>query len=701
MTYAFMSALNATREKMGLTRVLHSYDINCQFWKNLWERIDCLPKALQRAALLEIDSKIPKLHLYGHQESCQATYALHWTKYAGMMDGEHVERLWAVLNFAAGSAKEQGPGARHDQLNDLCNHHNYRKILDLGQYRPVLRVRSRLISSIQATPFFERCSRRFRWLSLIVAISRGSRLVYDKTSPRKSSDGRKCWRHGMRTSRTRRKHRARTPIPTKVCSVLLRFLSLLTIRYFRKIPREVTPRSRDGGARRGVERGCAAGGYAVQFSTRRVITHGTTVRLHDQTYAGTSLMHVFRRKIVAEQRKEKARTTLQLAALEDQRRTLLGAFRRFREQQAFYMPGLKRFVDLEDPEDSGKHIEHIRLWIPSELAHSTKAQSHLPGLTDPNQRIRAAMCAACLEGLIELEERMQEAEAWDTLEELRSLLRIRGYIIHFKLRHLRGQNTSTIAQGKRSRVDAQIFAAKNRYRAAWLALCRLRAGKDDSWKLQLCELKDEDVRSVNERQMTSVEMEERRNVRQAGAAMQDREEGDGVDWDVPGSEGLALFGVLEHGEGRRKLSWIWLSAHLGPDGDPLMHEALRVEWAKSKARAQRWLEQVLYLEHCMRRTLISGEVRAAEWDLWAEWRAKDREERGETPVDAYLLEGLRAYASEHADLARRRAESFRVKWEDVRKIANKIIEEVNLEQQTGVEKLQFIFDELGLSDDMY
>lgn len=128
-----MSALNATPAKRGLTKVLHTYDINCQFWKNLWERIENMPLLMQRAAMLEIDSKIPKLHLYGHNASCQATYALHWTKYAGMMDGEHVERLWSILNHAAVSAREQGPGARQDQLNDLCGHHNYRKILDFGE----------------------------------------------------------------------------------------------------------------------------------------------------------------------------------------------------------------------------------------------------------------------------------------------------------------------------------------------------------------------------------------------------------------------------------------------------------------------------------------------------------------------------------------------------------------------------------------
>lgn len=131
MTYAFMSALNATRAKMGLVRVLHTYDINCQFWKNFWERMEGLPLNMQRTDF-ELDSKIPKLHLYGHNDACQAIYALHFTKYAGQMDGEHVERLWSVLNHAAASAKEQGPGARQDQLNDLCGHHNYRKIQDFG-----------------------------------------------------------------------------------------------------------------------------------------------------------------------------------------------------------------------------------------------------------------------------------------------------------------------------------------------------------------------------------------------------------------------------------------------------------------------------------------------------------------------------------------------------------------------------------------
>lgn len=52
-------------------------------------------------------------------------------------------------------------------------------------------------------------------------------------------------------------------------------------------------------------------------------------------------------------------------------------------------------------------------------------------------------------------------------------------------------------------------------------------------------------------------------------------------------------------EGTRRLSWIWLTqlpTHVSTEID----DSMRVEWAKSRARAMRWGEEVVLISEEMR-----------------------------------------------------------------------------------------------------
>lgn len=86
-----------------------------------------------------------------------------------------------------------------------------------------------------------------------------------------------------------------------------------------------------------------------------------------------------------------------------------------------------------------------------------------------------------------------------------------------------------------------------------------------------------------------------------------------------------------------------------------------MEWCKSRARAQRWVEEVRLLEEEMRRILAFNETVAAIWD--------GRREPGETialtdkqarwAADKGWEDGVRAYACKQAWVRRSQA----VKWQ--------------------------------------
>lgn len=87
------------------------------------------------------------------------------------------------------------------------------------------------------------------------------------------------------------------------------------------------------------------------------------------------------------------------------------------------------------------------------------------------------------------------------------------------------------------------------------------------------------------------------------------------------------------------------------------HTALRVEWAKCKARSSRWHENLEVLEEEMRR-VCAYSVKKEAW-----WRALPAQR---PDVDAALSDGLLAYAMEHADLEAQYRIKTEHKWKATR-----------------------------------
>lgn len=157
----------------------------------------------------------------------------------------------------------------------------------------------------------------------------------------------------------------------------------------------------------------------------------------------------------------------------------------------------------------------------------------------------------CSTTLISTEERIREAQAVDSLEELRHNLRTRSFTNRFKVTHVTGQVGNTRAREHQARIDDHVRAAQLEYCRAREALKSLRGA--GSWEAKLKVLEKGDVRALNERELTAQEKDEVRKVRRRGGVV--------VDEDALEDERVASTGVVV-GDGQRRPSWIWYQGDL-------------------------------------------------------------------------------------------------------------------------------------------
>ncbi|KAJ7458371.1 hypothetical protein B0H11DRAFT_1737827 [Mycena galericulata] len=135
MDFLFFSAVL----NFAVAWLILSYDIACQFSKNIWSRMEGLPQKYH----LHIDRAnirwmIPNFHLPAHKKGCHSPFSFHWLWGAGCTHGETVEQNWEFLNGAAASTKLMGFGARVSALEGLFGFHNWRRLI---AHRSILKRR--------------------------------------------------------------------------------------------------------------------------------------------------------------------------------------------------------------------------------------------------------------------------------------------------------------------------------------------------------------------------------------------------------------------------------------------------------------------------------------------------------------------------------------------------------------------------------
>ncbi|KAJ7049988.1 hypothetical protein C8F01DRAFT_1348778 [Mycena amicta] len=130
MDWVFASILRHLHRRL---RMLVSYDIACQWAKNLHERIATLPPMLKLTLVMALlRFAVPKLHIMGHIRKCQLVYSLNLIPGSGQTDGEGIERPWSMIGAVAASTRVSGPGSRADQLDDHWAFWNWKKLIGLA-----------------------------------------------------------------------------------------------------------------------------------------------------------------------------------------------------------------------------------------------------------------------------------------------------------------------------------------------------------------------------------------------------------------------------------------------------------------------------------------------------------------------------------------------------------------------------------------
>ena len=107
--------------------VMLIYDIACQYTIQLQDRIrHLLPDGLN------IDSDIGQFHVHGHKDICLFRYLTSFIPRAGVVAGEILESLWAVLNTVTPAMRTATLAHRGEDMDNHMRYSNHKKCLGMG-----------------------------------------------------------------------------------------------------------------------------------------------------------------------------------------------------------------------------------------------------------------------------------------------------------------------------------------------------------------------------------------------------------------------------------------------------------------------------------------------------------------------------------------------------------------------------------------
>ncbi|KAK7024597.1 hypothetical protein VNI00_016158 [Paramarasmius palmivorus] len=313
------------------------------------------------------------------------------------------------------------------------------------------------------------------------------------------------------------------------------------------------------------------------------------------------------RRLVAYIKENKANTTLQQTDLADRRAKLERAIARVRRLQEVYTPII---TTLDGVQESAPEPETVNLLLPSGLPDEVRRQP-------------------VMEKWVAMEAEYRRGQCESSLDDIRTRLFVRTKLLTNRDLNARHQKGARDAREVLARNNHKMEEAKDKYRAAYTALMSLRNGTLQNREKKFQELRDADVRSLDEEDTHAM-----KNVRKA-----------------LGKERLAAErnSLIQAGESRRTTTWIWRDVDVS--GDPeIVKEVVRVEWSKAWARKRRWEEEELLVEEEMRRVIETLAFEAGEW--------RERLVEGESSVE----EGMKAYAERQAVLREQLASRFRRIW---------------------------------------
>lgn len=251
-------------------------------------------------------------------------------------------------------------------------------------------------------------------------------------------------------------------------------------------------------------------------------------------------------------------TDLQRAKIIERCNRLRRNIENWMDIQRVYIPQVRV---IRGEEEQGRNSERVMPWTLQLLLPSALVRDHVIRVDD---------------SLLRHEWDLRVAGAEEALDEVRRKIILETYVQDYRKEYGHGQRQGT----RTAKLIGDCSAAKNRSIAAYrrareamasLAPCLSQAG----WRNVYQCLSDDDTRAVLTNQV--------------------------------------------EGEGRRKLSWIWMAPGSGNCSSPEhVQDALRLEWLNARARAQRWSEECDILVEEMARVLRSFQHEARVWTERAE-----------------------------------------------------------------------------------
>ncbi|PPR06996.1 hypothetical protein CVT24_011092 [Panaeolus cyanescens] len=537
MDFIVLSALMG----IALRHVVITYDIACQWSKNLFTRMRAVPEDMKiNTTNTSVRFAIPSWHINGHGQSCREKFNIAFLTGAAKTCGEEVEINWSHVNPLAPSIREMSLAAHREALNDHWNGWNFRRTVTFR------------------THFLRR-------LKEAIKMQKTQEAVYSQLTATTRPSLVKKW--SAMISKWESDPAAPNPYEEPKCGTTLNDVRLA-------LAKEDAADAAKSAKSKRVSDKAKISLSAFIWTAFDIEDRQFTLQKNGDNTRSTSTTKKVTNAMIDYQEKETG---------------LMRQIQGWREAQAFYTPYAVSLIasnpalnDAETPPQPSS----IPLYLPSSFP----------------AEIRRTLKPIC-----DKEQRLREGQANDSLMGLRRQLRVLQGMKDFKRANVDGTgnrvHTRTTAAVKQVQDRIDVFAA--RYRRAYAALCVLDPNATCLTRFK--PLADEDIR--------------------------------GPAREVSKSTSNSRFVP----------SWIWLVAGstAGDDGSAdQLHDSLRVEWAKARARMLRWKEEYLLTLEEMRRVISWFEYRASEWESASGKR---------TVGDGSILRGAAAYAHRQAHVCRQMA----------------------------------------------
>ncbi|KAK7047944.1 hypothetical protein VNI00_006272 [Paramarasmius palmivorus] len=608
----------AVEHFLQLLHLLAIYDVACQWFIHLLDRIRAWPPDLSWSDTLDVTAGIGKMHEPGHKQENHEQYSLNNIPGAGNTDGETLERIWGEHNNLGNATKTMGPGSREDYIDAQMGEWNWDKYKAMGQ------------------TLHKRHHEAERDLHVQMQEFQGLSANIPATLTQK-------WRQMCKVWEAAPTPKKDVPNPYHVAEEYMSEEQAME-----ELATEEQRRVAEGGVRyHAVDApGFVRMALSLKDSQERLIQ-----KIEEQT---------------------RMPTVRQLQKLREQRNALTRQLHAYQELQSIYMPGLLQYLEDtnqgEDSEDTDP--EHVPVWLPSGVHQDKIDVICAPKLRLIEARLQLARCYDSLHGLrhaLRVKTRMllfkntnvrgqrSSGRAWATIS--RVVSRIQRWATRYRKSRL--ALLKLIGPGD---WQEQLKVLKNEdirsYRdPATVKVGRGRVGNDE-----------EDEKDGEEQDIVRPlrELEQTRELTLSTDSDIPLDEWDLIPPDRTEWEHRSIHGT---GNTRKSVSWIWWRGGglaLDDGADENDNEVLQSEWCRARARAMRAWEEVLLVREEMRRTLAYLNWRAQQWEAHANTKIA---------ASAAHREGFEAFARKQAGVHWGLKESFQKKWSRLMKLIQKTAED--------------------------